>query len=43
MAEEYLIYDFIGIIGAVGGTLGICIGFSIFGKNILEQSFVYRH
>ena len=33
VAEEYLIYDIIGVIGAVGGTLGLCIGFSIFGKN----------
>ena len=26
--EEYLVYDAIGVIGAVGGTLGMCIGFS---------------
>ena len=26
--EQYLIYDAIGMIGAVGGTLGMCIGFS---------------
>lgn len=26
--EEYLVYDTIGVIGAVGGTLGMCIGFS---------------
>ena len=26
--EEYLIYDIYGMIGSVGGTLGICIGFS---------------
>ena len=34
IAEEYLLYDVIGVIGAVGGTLGLCIGFSIFGKII---------
>ena len=28
--EEYVIYDIIGMIGAVGGTLGLFIGFSIF-------------
>ena len=43
VAEEYLIYDFIGVIGAVGGTLGICIGFSIYGKNLLLQClFIQR-
>ena len=26
--EEYLIYDSISMIGSVGGTLGMCIGFS---------------
>ena len=26
--EEYLIYDLIAMISAIGGTLGLCIGFS---------------
>ena len=26
--EEYLIYDFVGMLGSIGGTLGMCIGFS---------------
>ena len=26
--EEYLIYDGLGLIGSVGGTLGMCVGFS---------------
>ena len=26
--EEYLILDFVAMIGSVGGTLGLCIGFS---------------
>ena len=26
--EEYLIYDFEGLVGSVGGTLGMFIGFS---------------
>ena len=29
--EEYLIYDAISMIGSVGGTLGMCIGFSFTG------------
>ena len=29
--EEYLIYDTISMIGSVGGTLGMCIGFSFTG------------
>ena len=28
--EEYLIYDFIGLVGSVGGTLGLFIGFSFY-------------
>ena len=26
--EEYLILDLVGFIGSIGGTLGLCIGFS---------------
>ena len=26
--EEYLIYDLVLMIGAIGGTMGLCIGFS---------------
>ena len=26
--EEYLIYDLVSMISAIGGTLGLCIGFS---------------
>ena len=29
--EEYLIYDVISMVGSVGGTLGMCIGFSFTG------------
>ena len=29
--EEYLVYDLISMIGSVGGTLGMCIGFSFTG------------
>ena len=34
VAVEYLLYDLIGVIGAVGGTMGLFIGFSMFGKYI---------
>ena len=28
VSKEYLVCDLIGMIGAIGGTLGLCIGFS---------------
>ena len=28
--EEYLLYDFNGLVGTVGGTLGLFIGFSFY-------------
>ena len=31
--EEYLIYDFVGMLGSIGGTLGMCIGFSFVGLS----------
>ena len=36
--EEYLIYDLIATISAIGGTLGLCIGFSFtnFASKVLE-------
>ena len=42
--EEYLIYDFVAMIGAIGGTLGLFIGFSFFDScgfiiSYLEQGF----
>ena len=30
VSEQYLIYDFIGLVGSVGGTLGLFIGFSFY-------------
>ena len=33
--EEYLIYDFIGVIGSAGGTLGLFIGFSFI--NVIDS------
>ena len=37
--EEYLIKDFVGMIGSIGGTLGLCIGFSFLGGT----SFLLSH
>ena len=36
--EEYLIYDMIAFISSVGGTLGLCVGFSFynFGSSVFE-------
>ena len=28
MSEEYLIFDLVAMVSAIGGTLGLCIGFS---------------
>ena len=37
--EEYLIYDDIHLIGSIGGTLGMCIGFSFIG--IIQHCAVF--
>ena len=37
--QEYLIYDTIGLIGSVGGTLGMFIGFSFSGT--ISQIITY--
>ena len=41
--EEYLIYDMVSMIGAIGGTMGLCIGFSFkdcarWGLSFVEKS-----
>ena len=38
--EEYLIYDAFGLIGSVGGTLGMCVGFSFSGVINSVVSFL---
>ena len=37
--EEYLIHDFVGMLGSIGGTLGLFIGFSFLGgiSFLLQQ------
>ena len=37
--EEYLIYDFVGLVGSVGGTLGMFIGFSFI--NVITDVLNY--
>ena len=37
--EEYLVYDAIDMIGSVGGTLGMFIGFSMTG--VISWIFIY--
>ena len=37
--EEFLIQDFVGMLGSIGGTLGMCIGFSFVGLS----SFAIDH
>ena len=40
--EEYLVYDLITMIGSVGGTLGMCIGFSFTGMISWILSHILR-
>ena len=37
--EEFLIHDFVAMLSSIGGTLGMCIGFSFVGLT----SFVLGH
>ena len=39
--EEYFIYDFIGMIGSVGGTLGMFIGFSFYNAFLSLLNFFH--
>ena len=44
--EEYLVYDLVTTIGSVGGTLGMCIGFSFAGMispllNLLQHGIMF--
>ena len=38
--QEYLIFDMVGLIGSVGGTLGMCIGFSFSGVTSSVLDFL---
>ena len=40
--EEYLIYDATSMIGSVGGTLGMCIGFSFTGVTSFLSRFLHN-
>ena len=45
--EEYLVYDMIAMISAIGGTMGLCIGFSFtefsFATLKLMENIVINH
>ena len=40
--KEYLVYDAIGMIGSIGGSLGLCVGFSIFDTLCMFVDFVWK-
>ena len=40
--KEYLVYDAIGMFGSIGGSLGLCIGFSIFDTLCMFVDFVWK-
>ena len=40
--KEYLVYDAIGMIGSIGGSLGLCVGFSIFDTLCMFVNFVWK-
>ena len=42
VTEEYLIYDIIGFVASVGGTLGIFIGFSFYDMIIRLINLIKR-
>ena len=46
LSEEYLIYDSVGMIGSVGGSLGLFLGFSFLGllSDLIDflQSKLYQ-
>ena len=44
--EEYLIYDLISFVGVIGGTMGLCIGFSFrdcakWGLTYIEKAVMW--
>ena len=40
--KEYLVYDAIGMFGSIGGSLGLCIGFSIFDTLCMFVDFAWK-
>ena len=45
--EEYLVQDFVGMLGSIGGTLGLFVGFSFLGGissilHYLKNLFVFK-
>ena len=42
--EEYPIIDTLGMIGSIGGSLGICVGFSIYDilSYVVDKAFLFK-
>ena len=40
--KEYLVYDAIGMFGSIGGSLGLCVGFSIFDTLCMFVDFAWK-
>ena len=40
--KEYLIYDDIGMLGSIGGSLGLFLGFSLFDTLCMIVDFILR-
>ena len=40
--KEYLVYDGIGMFGSIGGSLGLCVGFSIFDTLCMFVDFAWK-
>ena len=38
--EEYLVYDFSSLVGSIGGTIGIFVGFSVFDLVVMIIDYV---
>ena len=43
VSEEYLVYDFIGVVASIGGTLGLFIGFSFTNLATCLLSFIKKY
>ena len=41
--EQYLVYDFAGFLGSVGGTIGLFIGFSFYDTLIIMINYLMKN
>ena len=40
--DQYLVYDFLGMVGSIGGSLGLFVGFSIFDYACKVMDMIFR-